>query len=97
MYKTIEHIYPLTIVKMRYKGKIVIFNLDCDNDDTIQVQLSDEPSYDLENWLAEHFSPGTYGFGDTIMEAFVDFQERQGYCGQVYYDTKLSSIAFKPV
>jgi hypothetical protein len=76
----IEDIYPLTIVKMRYGGKIVIFNSESDNSKIHDVQLDDYPFYSLDKWMDENISPQCYGIGDTIWNAFEDYKKRHyGY------------------
>ena len=77
----VEDIYPLTIISMRYGGKIVIFNRESDSEDIHEIQLGEEAHYDLNKWLDEHISPNCYGVGATIWEAFEDFKKR-------YYDYK---------
>lgn len=47
----IEDIYPLTIVTMRYGGKIVIFNFESDNSNIHEIQLGEEPHYRLNEWM----------------------------------------------
>ena len=76
----IEDIYPLTIVTMRYGGKIVIFNSESDNSKIHDVQLDEEPHYRLSEWMEENVSPQCYGIGDTIWNAFEDYKKRHyGY------------------
>lgn len=53
----IEYIYPLTIITMRYGGKIVIFNSESDNVNINNVQLSEEFSYGLIEWMETNISP----------------------------------------
>lgn len=72
----IEDIYPLTIVQMRYGGKYVIFNNESDNTLIHNIQLGEEPHYNLEQWMDENVAPGNYGIGDTIWEAFEDYKKR---------------------
>lgn len=73
----IEDIYPLTIVRMRYGGKYVITSCESDSEWIHDVQLDDEPSYNLELWMERnnHFVP--YGYGETLTEAFENFKTRQ--------------------
>lgn len=71
----IEDIYPLTIVKMRYGDKIVIFNSESDNSKIHDVQLGEEPHYELSKWLEENISPQYYGFGNDINSAFENFKQ----------------------
>lgn len=78
--ENIEDIYPLTIVQMRYGGKYVIFNMESDNSNIHEVQLGEEPHYELEKWMDENISPCGYGIGDTIWTAFEDYKKRHyGY------------------
>ena len=72
----IEEIYPLTIITMRYGGKIVIFNSESDNVNINNVQLSEEFSYGLIEWMETNISPQCYGIGTTIWEAFEDYKKR---------------------
>jgi len=74
--ENIEDIYPLTIVKMRYGGKIVIFNADNDSGFVDSVQGDEEVYYVINDWLEEHVSPCLYGIGDTIWSAFEDYKKR---------------------
>lgn len=72
---TIEDIYPLTIVGMRFGGKIIIFQ--CENDcDLITTAAEDEEVfYCIKEWLEENvFFP--FGIGETINDAFKDFVRR---------------------
>jgi macrodomain Ter protein organizer (MatP/YcbG family) len=72
----IEDIYPLTIVKMRFGGKIVIFNADSDAGFVDSVQGDEEVYYVINEWLEKHVSPCLYGIGDTIYEAFENYKKR---------------------
>ena len=74
--KHIEDIYPLTIVKMRYGDKIVIFNANNDAGFVNSVQGNEEVYYILEKWMKENVEPCLYGIGDTIWEAFEDYKKR---------------------
>ncbi len=74
--ENIEDIYPLTIITMRYGGKVVIFNSESDNSNIHEVQLSEERMYDLNEWLDKNVSPQCYGIGETILEAFEDYKKR---------------------
>lgn len=74
--KRIEDIYPLTIVKMRYGSKIVIFNADNDAGFVDSVQGDEEVFYQLEEWMSENVAPCLYGIGDTLQEAFENYLER---------------------
>jgi len=76
----IEDIYPLTIVQMRYGGKYIIFNMESDNSNIHEVQLGEEPHYELDKWMDENIAPFGYGIGDTIWNAFEDYKKRHyGY------------------
>ena len=77
--ENIEDIYPLTIISMRYGGKIIILNRESDNSDIHELQLSEEPSYDLNKYMDDNISPQCYGIGNTIWQAFEDYKKR-------YYD-----------
>ena len=62
-----EDIYPLTLIKMRFGGKYVAFNLEEDLG-IIQSTNTEEVHYALDSWLEAHvFCP--YGVGRTIKEA----------------------------
>ena len=74
--KNIEDIYPLTIIKMRYGGKIVIFNCESDSEMVGDVQMDEEPYHRLEEWMEENVAPCKYGIGNTVYEAFTDYQIR---------------------
>lgn len=74
--KTIEDIYPLTIIQMRYGGKYVIFNATCDADFISSVEGDEEVYYNINKWLEENVSPCYYGIGETIDGAFEDFKIR---------------------
>lgn len=74
--EVVEDIYPLTIVKMRYGGKIIILNSESDNSKIHDIQLDEESSYRLSEWLEENISPQCYGFGNTIFDAFEDYKKR---------------------
>lgn len=85
MVNRIEDIYPLTIVKTRFGGKIVICNFEVDageGDKTLEmswinyIQGSEDVSYRLLDWLEEYVSPRLYGVGDTLDEAFADYKKR---------------------
>lgn len=72
----IEDIYPLTIVTMRYGGKIIIFNSESDNSKIHEVQLEEEPYHDLHNWLEKNIAPQYYGVGVDLWDAFEDYKKR---------------------
>lgn len=74
--EVVEDIYPLTIVKMNYGGKIIILNSESDNSEIHDIQLDEEPSYRLSEWLEENISPQCYGVGNTIFDAFEDYKKR---------------------
>jgi len=73
--RTIEEIFPLTIVMMRYGGKIVICNTIADNSTIQDLQESEEPMYDIDGYITK-WSCFDYGYGDTIWQAFEDYQKR---------------------
>ncbi len=76
----IEDIYPLTIISPRYKDVFVIFNRNSDSEQIHDVELNEDISYQLDEWLDEHISPNCYGVGKTIWEAFEDYKKRHyGY------------------
>lgn len=72
----IEDIYPLTIISMRYGGKIVILNTVAENHIVSDLQELEEPHYDLNKWMGDNLAPEHYGIGDTIWEAFEDYKKR---------------------
>lgn len=72
----IEDIYPLTIINMRYGGKIIIFNLTSGNPVIHEAQSDEEPHYGLEEWMEDNLSQHCYGIGDTIYDAFEDYKRR---------------------
>lgn len=72
----IEDIYPLTIVTMRYGGKIVIFNSESDNKKIQTIQLTEDPRYNLKEWMEQNIFPQCYGIGDTVWDAFEDYKKR---------------------
>ncbi len=76
--KSIEEIYPLTIVNCRYKDRIIIFNASNDADYISTAVGNEEVSYRLESWLEETLpSYGVkYGIGKDIWSAFEDYKER---------------------
>lgn len=74
----IEDIYPLVIVSMRFGGKFVILNLEVDSAHSLiaDIESEEEVSYIINDWLEENISPHYYGIGDTIQNAFKDYQIR---------------------
>ena len=72
----IEDIYPLTIISMQYGGKIIIFNMESDNINIPNLQLCEEPSYYLDEYLESNISPCNYGVGETIFEAFENYKNK---------------------
>lgn len=73
----IENIFPLTIIRMRFGGKIVIFNAECDNDFVEKIQKNKEVASKLTEYIEDHvWTP--YGIGKTLDEAFADFRRRTG-------------------
>jgi len=70
----IEDIYPLTIISMRYGGKIVILNMESDNINIHNLQLGEESYYNLDEYLKSKISPCNYGVGETIFEAFENYK-----------------------
>lgn len=74
--KRIEDIYPLTIIKMRYGGKIVLFQDEGDSSFVSKVQGNEEVFYNVDEWMKEWVSPCIYGIGETIDDAFQDFKTR---------------------
>lgn len=70
-FKNYEDIYPLTIIKMRYGGKYVAFNMESDNSFIHDVQLGEEAMYGTKKYIEDKYS-GHYGIGDTIWEALDD-------------------------
>jgi len=72
----IEDIYPLTIISMRYGGKIVIANTIAENSVIQDLQELEEPHYDLEKWIDKNVFPNYYGIGDTVYNAFEDYKKR---------------------
>jgi hypothetical protein len=74
--KNIEDIYPLTIITMRYGGKIVIMNTIAENHIVGDLQELEEPHYDLDKWMAENPVPEYYGIGNTLWDAFEDYKKR---------------------
>lgn len=77
--KNIEDIYPLTIVRMRFKDKIIIFNcINSANFINTAVE-NEEISYDIENWLEREMSlyDIKFGIGNDIWSAFEDYKIRE--------------------
>lgn len=75
--ENIEDVYPLTIIRMRFGGKFVIFNSYADADFIGSVQEDKEVYWILDEWLDENVEPYLYGIGITISEAFDDYKTRQ--------------------
>ena len=74
--ETIDDIYPLTIIKMRYGGKIIIFNMESDSAFIHDLQLAEEHSCNLLEYLEEKLAPANYGVAETIWEAFENYKKR---------------------
>ena len=81
--ENIEDIYPLTIVSMRYGGKIVILNAEVDAGEangniswSNLIQGDEETFYRIDEWLEENVKPCLYGIGDSILDAFEDYKIR---------------------
>ena len=72
----IEDIYPLTIIKMRYGGRYIIFQAEDDAGFIGSASGNEEVYYIIDEWLKENVYPCCYGIGDTINEAFNDFKLR---------------------
>lgn len=72
----IEDIYPLTIVQMRYGGKIVIFNCDCDVECVDNIQGVEDYWLKVEEYMSDKFSSIVYGIGENLEDAFKDYKER---------------------
>jgi len=95
----LEDIYPLTIVTMRYGGKYIIFNMESDSELIHDIQLGESAMYDTEKYIEEKYS-GLFGIGNTICNAFVDFQKRAGKeneVGYVYINPAINKISYKTV
>lgn len=75
----IEDIYPLTIVNMRYKDKIILFQAHNENPVITTAVEDEEVSYDIESWLSEKAGSFgiRYGIGNTVNEALEDFNLKQ--------------------
>jgi hypothetical protein len=76
MVKTIEDIYPLTIVRMRH-GKFAIVNANCDAYCVNSLEGDEEWQYYPHEYMKKEWEHVKYGIGDTIYEAFLDYQERE--------------------
>ena len=62
---------------MRFGGRIVIFNAECDKEFIEKVQRDEQTSYELEQYIEDHaWTP--YGIGKSLNEAFEDFKRRTG-------------------
>lgn len=85
MIEKIEDIYPLTIIKIRFSGRIVILNADVDageGDDRLDmswanyIQGVENIQIQLEEWMEEYVSPCFYGIGNNLTEAFEDYKNK---------------------
>lgn len=72
----IEDIYPLTIVKQRYSGKIVIVEGDSDYSCVSSLQGNEEWSYHPHEYMDKEWAHINYGIGSDIYSAFEDFKKR---------------------
>lgn len=75
MVKKVEDIYPLTIISMRYGGKIIIFNAYSSLSDIETAAEDEDVFYDIENWLIDNIAVN-FGIGDSIDKAFEDYLNR---------------------
>ena len=84
MIERIEDIYPLTIIKTRFGGRIVILNADVDageGDDRLDMSWSnyiqgvENIQVRLEKWMDEYVTC-LYGIGDNLTEAFEDYKNK---------------------
>lgn len=74
--KTIEEIFPLTIVSPRYLGKsIIIFNSYSKFNGIPELEESEEAALDINNWLDENVTCD-YGIGITIWDAFENYRNK---------------------
>ena len=71
---TIEEIYPLTIVAMRYGSKFAIIEANCDATCVRSLEGDEEVSYDPHKFMKDEWSHINYGIGETISIAFENFQ-----------------------
>lgn len=69
-------IYPLTIVTMRYGGKIVVLNCEADSGFVSDIEGNENIFTRIEEWMEENVDPCNYGIGDTISEALDDYEKR---------------------
>lgn len=76
MTKTIEEIYPLTIVNMRFGDYIVIFNCNSYSGFVRYIEDDQDINQHIKEYLEENVF-FNYGIGKTLVEAFVDYQERE--------------------
>lgn len=74
--KRIEDIYPLTIVKMRFGGKIVIVEGESDYTCVGSLQGNENWSYNPHEYMSKEWDHINYGIGEDIYSAFLDFQQR---------------------
>jgi len=65
VYRTWEDIYPLTLIKLRFKGYVAFMAEE--DASFVQEVNNEEVSYRLEEWLEENVSPCPYSVGETIM------------------------------
>lgn len=75
----IEDIYPLTIISMRYKDRLIMFNCTTNMEFISDAVNSEEISYDIEEWLEIRVKKEygiNYGIGHTIWDTFQDYKQR---------------------
>ena len=72
--KTIADIFPLTIIKMRFGGKYIIFEseIECNRTAMEALQTEEECYYNYLQYLEDNCFC-KYGVGDTIDNAVIDF------------------------
>ena len=74
VYKTLEDIYPLTLINLRFKGYVAFMAEE--DASFVQEVNNEEVSYRLEEWLEENVSPCPYSVGETIMDTMNNLLEK---------------------
>ena len=72
---SIDDIYPLTLVRMRF-GKYAIIEVFSECDAVSSLQEDEEWQYDPHHFMKEEWEHLNYGVGKTIDLAFQDFKNR---------------------
>lgn len=71
--KSIEDIYPLTIVST-YQGRFVIINQESDHPCVSLLEGDEDYQYHFKELMKWDWEDVNYGVGLTISEAFEDFK-----------------------